>query len=58
MEKRSQSELYILFLERLLQIDTKATWSMTDFLPRAATKSRAEVAEKYPYVANLNSVRG
>jgi phosphate transport system permease protein len=47
MEKRSQSELYILFLERLLQIDTKATWSMTDSLTRG-DEIRAEVAEKYP----------
>ena len=47
MEKRSQSDLYILLLERLLQIDTKATWSMTDSLLRG-NEIRAEVAEKYP----------
>jgi phosphate transport system permease protein len=47
MENRSQSDLYILLLERLLQIDTKATWSMTDSLLRS-NEIRAEVAEKYP----------
>ncbi|MBI3162099.1 MAG: phosphate ABC transporter permease PstA [Chloroflexi bacterium] len=47
MEDRSQSDLYILFLERLVQIDTKATWSMTDSLTRG-DEIRAEVAEKYP----------
>jgi phosphate transport system permease protein len=47
METRSQSDLYILFLERLVQIDTKQTWSMTDSLFRA-NEIRAEVADKYP----------
>ena len=47
METRSQSDLYILFLERLVQIDTKQTWSMTDSIFRAE-QIRAEVAEKYP----------
>ena len=47
MEERSQSDLYILFLERLLQIDTKATWTMTDSLLRG-DEIRAEVAKKYP----------
>lgn len=47
METRSQSDLYILFLERLVQIDTKATWSMTDSILRG-NEIRAEVADKYP----------
>lgn len=47
METRSQSDLYVLFLERLVQIDTKATWSMTDSLFRSA-EIRAEAVEKYP----------
>lgn len=47
MDSRSQADLYSLFLERLVQIDTKATWSMTDSILRGA-EIRAEVAEKYP----------
>ncbi|MBI5296967.1 MAG: phosphate ABC transporter permease PstA [Chloroflexi bacterium] len=47
MEKRSQADLLSLFLERLVRIDTKDTWSMTDSLLRGA-EIRAEVAEKYP----------
>lgn len=47
MTSRSQADLYSLYLERLVQIDTKATWSMTDSLFRA-DEIRAEVAEKYP----------
>lgn len=47
METRTHGELYTLFLERLVQIDTKATWSMTDSLLRNA-EIRAETAEKYP----------
>jgi phosphate transport system permease protein len=47
METRSQSDLYVLFLERLVQIDTKKTWSMTDSLLKG-DEIRAEVAEKYP----------
>jgi phosphate transport system permease protein len=47
LEKRSQAELYTLFLERLVQLDTKGTWSMTDSLLRG-DEIRAEVAEKYP----------
>ncbi|HAX69581.1 MAG TPA: phosphate ABC transporter permease, partial [Anaerolineae bacterium] len=47
LETRTQGELYTLFLERLVQIDTKATWSMTDSLFRSA-EIRAEAAEKYP----------
>src|SRR5687767_2379488 len=30
MEKRSKSDLYTLVLERLIQIDTKQTWPLTD----------------------------
>jgi len=47
MEERSQADLLNLFLERLVRIDTKATWSMTDSLLRG-DEIRAEVAEKYP----------
>ncbi|PIV81914.1 phosphate ABC transporter permease, partial [bacterium CG17_big_fil_post_rev_8_21_14_2_50_64_8] len=47
MDSRSQADLYSLFLERLVQIDTKDTWSMTDSILRGA-EIRAEVAEKYP----------
>ena len=47
MEERSQADLLNLFLERLVRIDTKGTWSMTDSLLRA-DEIRAEVTEKYP----------
>jgi phosphate transport system permease protein len=47
LKKRSQAELYTLFLERLVQLDTKETWSMTDSLLRG-DEIRAEVAKKYP----------
>lgn len=47
MEKRSQADLLNLFLERLVRIDTKGTWSMSDSLFNGA-EIRAEVAEKYP----------
>ncbi len=47
MEKRSKSDLYTLVLERLIQIDTKQTWSMTASILRSA-EIKAEVAEKYP----------
>lgn len=47
MEERSQADLLNLFLERLVRIDTKGTWSMTDSLIRG-DEIRAEVAEKYP----------
>jgi phosphate transport system permease protein len=47
MESRSQADLYTLFLERLVQIDTKQTWSMTDSISRG-DEIRAEVAKKYP----------
>ena len=47
MEKRSKSDLYRLVLERLIQIDTKQIWSMTDSIFRRS-EIKAEVAEKYP----------
>ncbi len=47
MEQRSKSVLYTLVLERLIQIDTKQTWSLTESLFRGE-EIRAEVAEKYP----------
>jgi phosphate transport system permease protein len=47
MEKRSKSDLYTLVLERLVQIDTKQIWSMTDSIFRRS-EIKAEVAEKYP----------
>lgn len=47
MENRSKSDLYTLVLERLIQIDTKQTWSMTDSILRAG-EIKAGVAEKYP----------
>lgn len=47
MASRSQADLLSLFLERLVQIDTKDTWSMTDSILHGA-EIRAEVAEKYP----------
>lgn len=47
MENRSKSDLYTLVLERLIQIDTKQTWSMTNSILRGG-EIRAEVAEKYP----------
>jgi phosphate transport system permease protein len=47
MAERSQSDLLSLFLERLVRIDTRGTWSMTDSLFRS-DEIHAEVAEKYP----------
>jgi phosphate transport system permease protein len=47
MEKRSKSVLHTLVLERLIQIDTKQTWSMTDSIFRAS-QVKAEAADKYP----------
>ncbi len=47
MEKRSKSVLYTLVLERLIQVDTKKTWSMTDSILRG-NEIKAEVAKKYP----------
>lgn len=47
MPERSRADLYTLFLERLIGIDTKETWSMTDSIFNSA-EIKAEVAEKYP----------
>ena len=47
MDKRSKSVLYTLVLERLIQIDTKQTWSMTDSIFHA-NQVKAEAAQKYP----------
>ncbi len=47
MQERSRADLYSLFLERLVQIDTKETWSMTESILNRAD-IRVEVAEKYP----------
>ncbi len=47
MESRTQADLLELFLERLVRIDTKGTWKMTESLLNGA-EIRAEVAEKYP----------
>ncbi len=47
MEKRSKSDLYTLVLERLIQIDTKQTWSMTASI-FDANEVKAEAAKKYP----------
>jgi len=47
MENRSRAELYSLFLERIIQIDTKQTWSLTESITRGA-QIKAEVAKNYP----------
>jgi phosphate transport system permease protein len=47
MDTRSKSDLYTLTLERLIQINTKKTWSMTDSILRGS-EIRAEVAKDYP----------
>jgi phosphate transport system permease protein len=47
MDKRSKSVLYTLVLERLIQIDTKQTWSMTDSILHGS-QIKAEVAKDYP----------
>jgi len=47
MEKRFKSDLYSLVLERLIQIDTKQTWSLTDSILHAKD-IKAEVSQKYP----------
>ncbi|MBN8657181.1 MAG: phosphate ABC transporter permease PstA, partial [Anaerolineae bacterium] len=47
MDTRSQSDLLTLFFERLVRLDTKQTWSMTESLAKSA-EIQAEVAEKYP----------
>jgi len=47
MEKRSEIELYHLVQERLLQVDTKQTYSLFDSLFHKQ-EIEAEVADKYP----------
>jgi phosphate transport system permease protein len=47
MDTRSKSVLYTLVLERLIQIDTKQTWSMTDSILHAK-EIKAEVTITYP----------
>lgn len=47
METRSQADLLSLVLERIIRIDTKAVWSLSDSLFHK-TEIEAEVAEKYP----------
>lgn len=47
MQARSQADLYSLFLERLVQLDTKQIWSMTDSILHGA-EIKAETAKKYP----------
>jgi phosphate transport system permease protein len=47
MEKRSHADLYSLFLERLVQIDTKQTWTLTESLLGGAA-IREEAAATYP----------
>ncbi|MBK9924940.1 MAG: phosphate ABC transporter permease PstA [Anaerolineales bacterium] len=47
MEKRSQADLLSLVLERIIRIDTKGVWSLTESLFHKAD-IEAEIAEKYP----------
>ncbi len=47
METRSRSDLYSLVLERIIQINTQKTWSMTESLLNKAA-IEAEVQEKFP----------
>lgn len=47
MQTRSQADLLALVLERIIRIDTKATWPLTQSLFHRA-EIEAEVAEKYP----------
>ncbi len=47
MGTRSRADLYFLFLERLVQIDTKGTWSFTESLLNGK-QIRAEIAQNYP----------
>lgn len=47
MEERTRDNLLSLFLERLVRIDTKQVWRMTDSILRS-NEIKAEVAEKYP----------
>jgi phosphate transport system permease protein len=47
METRSQADLLSLVLERIIRIDTKQTWSLTQSLFHKA-EIEVEVADKYP----------
>ncbi len=47
METRSRDDLYNLLLERIIQVDTQKTWSMTESLFNKAA-IEAEAQEKYP----------
>ena len=47
LDTRSKADLYTLTLERLIKIETKQIWSMTDSILNSA-KVKAEVSEKYP----------
>lgn len=47
MEGRSKEVLYTLVLERLVQVDTKQIWSMTESILNG-NKIKADVAKKYP----------
>jgi phosphate transport system permease protein len=47
MLQRSRADLYSLFQERLLQIDTKEVWSMTDSVLHGS-KIKSDAAKKYP----------
>ncbi|KXK15550.1 MAG: phosphate ABC transporter permease [Chloroflexi bacterium OLB14] len=47
MSTRSQADLLNLFLERLIQIDTKQTWSMTESILKGE-KIRQETKTNYP----------
>jgi phosphate transport system permease protein len=47
MEERTQADLLSLFVERLVRVDTRQTWSLTDSLLHGG-EIHAEVAEKYP----------
>jgi phosphate transport system permease protein len=47
LQERSYADLYSLFQERLLQIDTVEVWSMTDSILHGA-EIKVETAQKYP----------
>ncbi|MDD2922493.1 MAG: phosphate ABC transporter permease PstA [Anaerolineales bacterium] len=47
MLNRSRADLYSLFLERLVQLDIKQIWSLTDSIFHSA-EIKAEAAQKYP----------
>lgn len=47
MEERTRDDLLSLFLERLVRIDTKQVWRMTESILRSE-EIKAEAAEKYP----------